>query len=213
VSYSTQSFLPWATETATVDYRQKDPAYSNTLTTAKAARYLISLKEAASSNGVYLIGDERFTLDMADITDQPRPGDRLIHNNRNLVILDCTGSPWMQFWNVTVRDLILQYDLRDTAIIRRPSPTPNAAGIRTPNQKVLAREVPCNLQPDTSQMEKDIDTGRVITRTQYSCFIGIPIDLLAGDVIEVDGVQYEVDRQSDISKIDTLTRASCSRVA
>lgn len=212
MSYSTQSLLPWATETATIDYRQKDPAYSNTLTTSKAARYLISLKEAASSNGVYLIGDERFTLDMADITDQPRPGDRLIHNNRNLVILDCTGSPWMQFWNVTVRDLILQYDLRDTAIIRRPSPTPNAAGIRTPNQKVLAREVPCNLQPDTSQMEKDIDTGRVITRTQYSCFIGIPIDLLAGDVIEVDGVQYEVDRQSDISKIDTLTKASCSRV-
>lgn len=212
MSYSTQSLLPWATETATVDYRQKDPAYSNTLTTAKAARYLISLKEAASSNGVYLIGDERFTLDMVDITDQPRPGDRLIHNNRNLVILDCTGSPWMQFWNVTVRDLILQYDLRDTAIIRRPSPTPDAAGIRTPNQKVLAREVPCKLQPDTSQMEKDIDTGRVITRTQYSCFIGIPIELLAGDVIEVDGVQYEVDRQSDISKIDTLTRASCSRV-
>lgn len=212
MTYSTQTVLPWATETATVDYRQKDPAYSNTLTTSKAARYLISLKEAASSNGVYLIGDERFTLDTADITDQPRPGDRLIHNNRNLVILDCTGSPWMQFWNVTVRDLILQYDLRDTAIIRRPSPTPDAAGIRTPNQKVLAREVPCKLQPDTSQMEKDIDTGRTITRTQYSCFIGIPIDLLAGDVVEVDGVQYEVDRQSDISKIDTLTRASCSRV-
>lgn len=212
MSYNTQSFLPWATETATVDYRQKDLAYSNTLTTTKAARYLINLKEAASSNGVYLIGDERFTLDTTDITDQPRPGDRLIHANRNLVILDCTGSPWLQFWNVTVRDLILQYDLRDSAIIRRPSPTPNAAGIRTPNQKVLARDVPCNLQADTSQMEKDQDTGRTITRTQYNCYIGIPIDLLAGDVIDIDGVQYEVDRQSDISKIDTLTRASCSRV-
>lgn len=212
MSYNTQSFLPWATETATVDYRQKDPAYSNTLTTTKAARYLISLKEAASSNGVYLVGDERFTLDTADITDQPRPGDRLVHNDRNLVILDCTGSPWLQFWNVTVRDLILQYDLRDSAVIRRPDPTPDAAGLRNPNQAVLALNVPCNLQTETSEMVKDIDTGRVITRTQYTCYLGVPINLLAGDVIEVEGVQYEVDRQSDISRIDTLTKASCTRV-
>ena len=53
MSYSTQSLLPWATETATVDYRQKDPAYSNTLTTTKAAPLSAFIASFSAPQGLF----------------------------------------------------------------------------------------------------------------------------------------------------------------
>jgi hypothetical protein len=211
IAFPTQALLPWATECATVRYRAAGGTFAD-VSTRRAARYLVTSREAQRSNGVYLAGDEKFTLPAEDFPDQPRPGDRLTHGGRDLVVIDSSGGLMLKFWSVSVRSLTLAYALRDLATVRRPNPTPDAAGVRAANPATLAADVPCRLQPDGWDAVPDLD-GRLTTRSRYVCYLGQPLTLAAGDALLVNGVLYEATAQSDIAQIDELTSVRCERIS
>ena len=128
------------------------------------------------------------------------------------VVTGVNGDPkWLKFYSLSCRCPELAYDLRDLCSVLRPAPTPTAGGLRQANPTTLAAAVPCRIQPDDWSMEQDT-AGRVTTRRRYTAYLGLPLELAAGDVLLVAGVRYECVGQSEIQQLDTLTAVKAERV-
>lgn len=206
----TQSYLPW-NETNFTHTSVRDSG-NVTATIATASRYPMAVGEAAASNGVYLKGDEKITFALNALAFVPKPRDLILPpgETTTAVVLEVTKNSFLKFWELLVRNLIIAHDLKDVATIRRSTPSPTDTGTRERNPSDFATNVPCRLQPDSTEI--DLGEDRVTQRKRYTCFIGQPLEIEAGDTIVVDGVEYEATEQSDIDQYDTLTRVACERL-
>lgn len=208
----TQSSLPWAEATA-AGYTSTRTAGDASATLAAGAwcRYSMSEAEAAASNGVYLHHDEKVTFALDALPWDPKPRDVLTPaGERPRVVIEATPYRWLKFWDLKVRDLVLAYDLRDLATVRRSNPTPDAVGRRDRNPTDPYDGVPCRLQPTETSF--DLSGDRADQVKKFTCFLGQALTLDPGDTIVVDGVEYEATGQSDIDRFDTLTRVACERI-
>lgn len=209
---ASQTYLPWA-ETTAAGYTSTRTAGDAAATLAAGAwcRYSMSEAEAAASNGVYLHHDEKVTFALDALPWDPKPRDVLTPaGDRPRVVIEATPYRFLRFWDLKVRDLVLAYDLRDTATVRRSAPAPDDAGRRDRNPTDAVTGVPCRLQPlDTAT---DLTGERVDQTRRYTCFLGQPLLLEPGDTLVVSGVEYEAVGQSDIDQFDTLTRVACERL-
>ena len=215
LQFDTQALLPW-NETGFA-YVSVGTEGVLTATIASASRYALGTKEAARSNGVYLNTDEvvTFALDEPALLAEgitPKPRDTVEPPGEcPRVVLDVQPNRFLKFWRLTVRDLVVAYDLRDLLTVKRSTPTPQADGSRLRNPSNAAVDVPGRLQPEEWQRELDTDQ-RVTTRRRYTAYLGQALVLEAGDTIVLDDTEYEVTGQSDISQLDSLTRVSCERI-
>jgi hypothetical protein len=179
---------------------------------ATVCRYTVGEVEAEISNGVYLRNDEKVTFALDALPYDPKPRDWVTPEGEEpRVVLSVVKNPFLKFWDLRCRNLILAYDLRDSATVRRSVPSPTASGLRTRNPTDVYTAVPCRLQP--VEMAVDFDADRVNQRDTYKCFLGQAIKLQAGDTIVVSGVQYEVTAESRVDSFDTLCTADVERVS
>ena len=216
LQFDTQALLPWTEDGG--EYTSVRTAGDVTVPLDGVARYSLGTKEAARSNGVYLATDEKVTFalaaaELAAAGITPKPRDRFNPAGcSERVVLSVTRNPFLKFWDLVVRDLVVAYDLRDLLTVRRSAPTAAADGLRVRNPADANPNVPGRLQPDEWQREIVTDR-RVTTRRKYTAYLGQPLELQAGDTLVLAGVEYEVTGQSDISSFDTLTRVACERIS
>lgn len=176
-------------------------------------RHLKGVTEGRTSFGAYAIQRERFTLAADALPFTPKLRDTVApFGLPPRVVTEVGGSPWLKFHTLDAQYPSLADDLDATATVFRPAPTPTAEGMRTPNLAAVYTNVACRLQPDT--MEVDFEAaGRVTTRRKFVAVFGSAVVLLAGDVLEVAGVKYEVKSQGEVEGLGVLTFASVERVS
>ena len=209
-TYDTQAFIPW----------QEPVAYTRARTAGDLGPYpipdagvtQISAREAARSQGVSVAKDITVEFATDALAVPPKERDRVTWKGKAYTVVGVNGDPeWLRFYSLQCRCPELAYDLQDLCDVLRPAPTPTAAGLRAVNAAVFASAVPCRLQPDDWALEPDT-AGRVTTRRRYTCYLGRPLELAAGDTLRVAGVKYECVGQSEISQLDTLTAVKVERV-
>jgi hypothetical protein len=211
-SYDSQAFLPW-NETGYV-YTSKRNSGDVAVTLPRCAFYPGRIGQGAPSNAVFTQSDAEATFGFSDIAGlgaNPKPGDTLTPPGKApRVVLFVLESPMMQFWSVTTRDLVLAYDLRNSATILRAAVTPGGDMLRTADYTAVAQDQPCRLQPAGMTVEEETDGGHT-TREAFTLFIDTALPLFAGDLVQVSGVKYTVTGQANRSQFDTLTTVSCER--
>jgi hypothetical protein len=212
-----QALLPWNEDTP-LAYTSTRNSGDVAGTVAIYSRYELGVSEAAVSNGVFLKNDEVLTFALGALVDgtgtafDPKPRDFATPSGKAArVVLEVAEYRMLRYWSLKVRDLILAYDLHDSATVSRPAPTAAATGMRTPALATLAAAVPCRLQPEETARELDT-MAKSTSRKGYTAYLGQALALLAGDVITVSGVKYEVLEQSKIANFDTLASVACERL-
>lgn len=211
LSFETQPIMPWAE--ADGIYTSTRPNSEDAVATiASFCRYSGIQGEVAPSGGVYLKEDETITFAISALPWDPKPRDFFTPPGEvPRVVLSVSDNRFLKYWKLVVRNLILSYDLRQVATVYRPVVTANAIGLRIANLSVLTAAA-CRLQPISMTAEPDV-AGKFTTRAAFDCYLGAPLNLLAGDVIAVAGIKYEVTEESEIDAMDTLTTARCERIS
>jgi hypothetical protein len=212
MAFSTQSQSPWNEDGFT--YVSVRPNSTNeTVTVDDVSWYRGQYSQPAESNEVFQQADARATFSNTAIAFDPKPRDTITPTGGNThVVISVVYASFLRFWKLVCRDLVLAYDLRDTATIQRPTSEPGADGLRTFSLSALASNVPARLQPESMDSEPDT-LGGLTQRTNYAAYLGQALELKPGDLIEVSSVKYEVQEQSVISQVDTLTTVRCTRIA
>jgi len=186
-----------------------------------AVRHLKGTREGSTSLGVYSIQTELYTFadtavgyDSAGRILAPKLGDWITRDGDDIarVITSVDGSPWLKFWKVEAAYPSLAAALRQTAIVYRPAPMPDAVGLRTANLAAVYSAIPCRLQPGPREFE-DEAAGRRTTRATFTCIFASAVLLKAGDVIEVASVRYEATGQQEVESLGVLTFAACERIS
>ena len=208
-TFDTQALIPWAEPVAYTRARAAGDLGPYPLS---AGVTQISAREAARSNGVSVARDITVEFAADALAAPPKERDRVRWKGKSYAVYAVGGDPeWLRFYSLSCRCPELAYDLRDLADVLRPAPTPTAGGLRRANPATLAAAVPCRLQPDDWSLEPDT-AGRVTTRRRYTAYLGLPLELAAGDVLSVAGVKYECVSQSEMQQLDTLTAVKAERV-
>ncbi len=187
-------------------------AGSGTTYNVTGTRHLKGTAEGITSFGEYTIARELFTIAVDAIPLAPRLRDTLTPSGLGArVITSVSGSPWLKFWTLEAQYPSLAGILDQMADVLRATNTPTDEGFRSPSFTEAYDDVPCRLQPDSRQREWDT-AGGVKTRSRFVCVFGSAVTLNAGDVIDVNGVKYEVTEQSEIESLGLLTFAACERI-
>jgi heme-binding NEAT domain protein len=207
--FDTQTLIPWG---ETIVHVSSKTAGSVTTTITNAGAYQVSLSEAAKSYGVYQAGDMKFTISTDSAT--PKPADLITYDAKQYTVLEVTGSRWLKFHSMTARNLTLHADLRDTCNVLRPTITPSDAGLRSSSYANLFTGLACRMQPNTVEAEYDNkNTGKVNTRSKYTCYLLSNTDLVAGDLLtltsESHAVKYQVLSTEDAESITGLQSVAC----
>ena len=213
LAFDTQSLMPWSESDGVYTSTRPNSADATALV-ASYCRYSGMRGEAVPSDGVYLHEDETVTFASNALPWEPKPQDTFTPSGDTpRVVIAVNDNRFLKYWKLTVRNLILSYDLQQSAIIYRPNVTASVSGLRLANLAVLRAATPCRLQPITMSAAAGRFAGKLLTRLAFDCYLGVPIRLLAGDVIEVESVKYEVTEQSEIDRLDTLTTVRCERIS
>lgn len=211
--FDTQSLLPW-NETAT--YISTGGSVGDvTVALPVASRYPIKLSEAADSGGVYTASDQIVTLDVAPLNQanvQPKPADRVIFGTTTWTVLEVRGSPsFLQFWSLVCRNLVLVYGLRSSLTVLRPTNNLDATAKRTPVLAAVYSGVPCRVQEGTDRVDPGYRES-VAGRQSSTMYVGQRLFLIAGDVLQVDGINYDYAGSSNWDRIDQLGVVDLTRV-
>lgn len=216
-SVDSQAFLPW-NETGWQYTSKRTNSSDVTIALSRCAFYPGRISQAAPSNMVYTASDGEARFGFTDIAGigtgyDPKPGDRMTPPGKSeRVVISVLEAPMLQFWACVLRDLVLAYDLRDIATIIRYDSTPSDEdGLRVATPTELETGVPCRMQPDSNTAEADLN-GQFATRKTFTAYLNVEVEILAGDVIEVDGVKYNAIMQANRSQVDTLTTVTCELV-
>jgi len=194
------------------------PDVEATVLPDKWARYSAAYRELRPSHGVFVSADFKVTFSSATFTAfVPKPGDRAYWDGLTCpaVVLSVQSNDLLRFYDLTVRDLVLSYDLRSSCTVYRPTVSADASGLRSVTFASLYADVPCALSPESWQQEVLTD-DQLIRRQRYTAYLmkttDVPtINLKAGDVIDIDSVRYEVIGQPTVIEYDTLISATLER--
>jgi hypothetical protein len=170
-----------------------------------------------TSNADFMVVAAELILNSTAIT--PRIGDTIAATINSAVVYYVVlptnqGEP---AWRWSDEQTRLIYRIHATATpwlsvtVRRPAPTPGAGGLRVANLAAVYTNTNAKFVPDSSDFEVTAD--RVTTRNKYLAVFADPaVSLLAGDVIDVSGVKYEVTNQSRSGRTSQLPEADCVRL-
>lgn len=177
------------------------------------SKYTGTYREARPSSGVFTSADYKITFSSLTFTDfaiKVRDTVSWDGLDNPAVVVAVGTNALLQYYDLTVRDLVLAYDLRSSGDVLRPADAPTADGLRSVTFDAVYASVPCRLQPDGWQEEPDSD-GRLLRRQRYTCYLGTVVNAFAGDVLVVDSVRYDVVGSSVVSAFDTLTTLTVQR--
>jgi hypothetical protein len=204
----------------TVTYRAATDnagSYTN-YTVASAIRYPITLKEAATSNGVYTANDVVWTLgesqvDTAGFT--PKPRDIILDDaGQSWTVLDTVHAMLGRFWKFTTRNLAIVNSLKDTVNVQHPTITQTAAGHRSVAWSTVASSVSCRVQSRT--VNGFDDRGVRSTETVYDVYFAAPIaaTTATGDFARLvfGSINLQIVNYTQDDHIDALPLAECRAV-
>jgi hypothetical protein len=209
MAFDTQPDSPWSSDG--YSFVSVRPNSTNVPVTLNSVNwYPGKYSQAQTSDGVYVQADARATFALDSIAFDPKPRDTITPpGDRPHVILSVVKAPYMKFWKVTARDLLLAYDLRSSGTIQRATVTPGADALRNASYSTLEANVPIRIQVQSTDAEKETDGG-FTTRTIAKAFMDTSTILKAGDLIVVSGVSWTVLSESGVN-YDSLTIADVSR--
>ena len=205
-----QPFLPWAADD-TLTVTSVRPNSSNaTATVSVFATYPGAVREARPTNAVFTIQEAKVTFSTDDVTFDLKPRDTLAFGSQTWTVKSATDNPFLKFWDVQVFRLVIQTDLCDSIVVKRPTATQTDGGFRSVSLSTIAT-VSGKVQSDGVE-DVDID-GRLTKRERFKAYLGTTTTLYAGDVLTVGSTNYEVVAQSDLDQLETFSYASCVRVS
>ena len=221
LAFDSQLLIPWnqdRSQDTLVLTSTGSPDVDASLPPDTWSRYSASYREAKPSHGVFVQADYKVTFSSLTFTAfVPKPGDRAWWDGLTCsgVVTSVQQNDFMQYYDLTVRDLVLSYDLRSECTVQRPTVAPDGSGLRSMTLADLYSDVPCALQPEAWQQETLTD-DQLIRRQSYTIYLlktaaAPDIVLKAGDVVTVDGVIYEVTGQQVVIEYDTLVTVSVER--
>lgn len=178
---------------------------SHAITHAK--RRAVTHREVVSSGGVYVANDLVWLIPNELLPNgvEPKPADQIRPTEgTDWTVLEI--SPRGKFgntWRIVTRNLVLAADLRSTCDVLRPTLAQSTAGQRTPVFNVAYDDVACRLQETNHDVLNDFQGGPT-DRREYTLWVGSRLALRAGDVVEIDGVRYDVAGSGNWDRIDRL---------
>jgi hypothetical protein len=174
----------------------------------EAVVHRLGLKEAEPSGGVYQAGDVCFRFSQGAIAFPPKPADRVAWNGAEYTIFGpgVDGSDWLDFWDVTARNLVLAADLRDACTVLRPLNSQDAAGFREVGafSKVYG-SVPCRLQEVAEgPMGATGDYDAAGETREFVLYVGQRLFLQAQDTVTIGGTTYDLVSTGNWDRVDGL---------
>lgn len=207
------------TEAVTFTNVGRDPAFDQTQEISAAHRAPVSLREAATSGGVYTRQDQIWRLPGALLQGRAKPGDKItpqtLANDADGIwtILEVSWDQLNQEWRCPSRNLALVNDLRDTVTIERHSGAQDEAATFKPDWYPLYSQVAARVQeisgaPDESlgrrgtvrTLEVTLDRRLVVTNRDRV------IDDRTGEIFEITG-------WTNPDRIDELMKLQVTRTA
>ena len=218
-AFDTQSLLLWNQDDSPLVVTSVRTAgdVSATIAAGSWSRYTATFRESRPSKGIFAQGDYKVTFGFTSLTDfAPKPGDKLEWNGLEnpARVLAVSSNEMLRYYDLQVRDLVLAYDLRSEVTVYRPTVSADSSGLRSRSLSAVYSEITGTLHADGWQQEP-ATAGRLLKRDRYTAYLA-PTDtltLLAGDLLDVAGVKYEITGNPVISAIDTLITVTCTRLA
>lgn len=219
VRIDSQLQLPWAEDGEMVLISVRDGGNVEAVFAGGSwCKYAATYRESKPSDGVYTQGDYKITFSAATFTDfTPKVGDYVWWEDLDceaVVLSSVIGNGLLRFYDLSVRDLVLAYDLRYEATIYRPTVSHDASGLRSVTFTAIYADVPAAIHEE--QWNQETTDDQLMRVQRYTVYLGttaaIPsVAVKAGDVVDIESVRYEIVGQVTVGAIDTLTTLSVVR--
>lgn len=198
----------------TVTFTSVRTAGNQTVNVTDATIDWITLREAQASNGVYQLGDAKFTIRQSLLTgvSGAKPRDTITRSDTRVwTILSATPPGIEGVWNLTARDLVLANDLRQTGTLSRPSNAQDTAGRPTlASYTAVVTDVPCRVQPEGGTATDQL--GRKTIPQRFTAFLGQQVEARAKDKFVAGGVTYTVLEWKNPERITDLMSLTLEKV-
>jgi hypothetical protein len=162
--------------------------------TVSAWVYVMSVREAVASRGVYESGDAQILIAQTDLEalGGAKPADVVtLTDGSAYTVLTAQALKFNGPWSLTARNLILANDLLQTGTLSRPTNAQDPAGRPTlANYTAIAANVPCRVQPEGGTAT-DV-AGRRTIPARFTAYLGQQVDARAKDQFVCDGLTYTV---------------------
>jgi hypothetical protein len=183
---------------------------------ASALRKKLGYKELAFSGGVYTSQDRKWlvpqSLLSAALDTPPKPADLVIDQDAvPWTVLEVDRDELQKVWELTTRNIVLAFDLRDTVSIERPTFAQDAAAGRTFTTYTTAYAgVAARVQEQTADSAEE--RGKRVKVRQFAVYVGRRLYLQEGDRLkDASNNVYEVKGWQDADRIDQLMQVNCER--
>lgn len=172
-----------------------------------AKRRALTFKEIVGSGGVYTGKDVAWLLPFELMAGaEPKPGDRIVDGDAvSWTVLEAPLNTWRTWYRCACRNLVLAYDLRDTAALMRPANNRDAAGGRVPDYAAVsgAGSLPVRVQ-ETEAVVEDRNGKRQATR-KFTGVVGQRIYPQAQDrLVTSDGTVYQLTGWRNADRLELL---------
>lgn len=195
--------------------RTSNTGHREQVEACKALRRPIGFKELVPSGGAYVSRDVVFLIPDALVSRfRPRLRDQIVdHQDKEYTtytILEANLNVYASVWRCIARNLVLEYDLTGSLKVLRPSHDQDVTGHRDPEFTAVYEDIPCRVQEISSTVGEAWDMASH-TR-DYTLFVGEKLELSAQDVLEVDGVKYDLVGTANWDRIDLLGEVRVRRI-
>lgn len=211
LQFDTQAALPWNTDGTLTVTSVRPNSSDDTESVTVYATYPGAVREAAASDGVFTYQDCKVTFASDAVTFNVKPADTLTFDGQTWKVKQATKYPFLKYWSVDCFRLVIETDKCDSVGVYRPTVTAVGAGDRSRSLVQVGSAVNGRLQSDGWGQEKEVD-GRLVKRERYKCYLASPVTLLAGDILRVSGVDYEVTGSAGIDVLESFAYGTCERV-
>ena len=172
-----------------------------------AKRRALTFKEIVGSGGVYTGKDLAWLLPVAVMAGAvPKPADRIVDGDGvTWTVLEAPLNTWRTWYRAACRNLVLAYDLRDTADLMRPTNTQDAAGGRVPGYAAVSdsTSLPVRVQEIEAAVEER--NGKRQTTRRFTAYCGQRIYPQAQDrLVTSDGTIYQLTGWRNADRLELL---------
>lgn len=217
--------MPQATADEYLIWEDLQPITLRSLTTGftyldnmigNAKRRAIGWKEMAASQGVYTSQDTLWLLPAPELPSgvEPKPGDIVLDGDgTSWTILEAPKNKFKNTRRCTCRNLALAAALASSLNIKRPTLAQDASGKRqvTYPTPYPYSSIACRLQEIGQQIDPAFRDG-VAGRKDYTLYVGQRLALQAGDLLSIDGVDYDWAGSANWDRLDQLGEVKVYRV-
>jgi head-tail adaptor len=168
------------------------PGQSATVEIEHALRRLLTVQEAAQSQGQYLRSDARWYLPQVECPVGPAVGDVIVDRQGNRwTVLAVVARSLIERWECVGRDLAIVHGLDDSISVEQAVYTKGPSGEAVATWHTVRTGVRARIQPVTSAVNADAVSRRIARRFQVLVAEELAVDH-THRIRAADGTTYRI---------------------